>query len=173
MTRINVIQGKFGVSDDPEVVFATLLGSCVAACIRDPVAGVGGMNHFLLPGEEEEPYSLGANSYGVHLMELLINGLMRSGANRSRLEAKIFGGARMLSGLSDIGKKNVEFVHRFLEHEGIQLVGGNVGGNQGRRVQYWPHTGRARQGLVASDLRYDVPLSSRVNGPLAGEIELF
>src|SRR4051812_24075597 len=99
--RINIVQGEYKVSGDPGVVITTLLGSCVAACIRDPVAGVGGMNHFLLPGSEVGASKV-SESMGVHLMELLLNGLMREGAQRDRLEAKLFGGARMMSGLSDI-----------------------------------------------------------------------
>ena len=83
-------------------------------------------------------------------MELLVNALMRMGAQRSRLEAKVFGGARMMRGLSDIGKKNADFAIRFLEHEDIQIVGGDLGGERGRRLQYWPVSGRARQGYVAS-----------------------
>ena len=110
--RINVVQGEYSVSADPNVVFTTILGSCVAACIRDPVAGVGGMNHFLLPGNENGARSTEAERYGVHLMELLVNGLMKKGARRDRLEAKLFGGAKMMERLSDIGKLNASFAER-------------------------------------------------------------
>jgi chemotaxis protein CheD len=92
-----VIQGEFKVSDDPNVVLSTILGSCVAACMRDPVAGVGGMNHFLLPGQANGTGGE-ATRYGVHLMELLINGLLKKGARRERIEAKIIGGAKTISG---------------------------------------------------------------------------
>ncbi len=89
--RVHVIQGEWKVVSDPDVVLSTILGSCVAACMRDPVAGVGGMNHFLLPGSADALSSGGdATRYGVHLMELLINGLLKKGARRERLEAKIF-----------------------------------------------------------------------------------
>ncbi len=82
--RINIIQGEYKVSNDPNVVITTILGSCVAACIRDPAAGVGGMNHFLLPGSTEALAAGGdATRYGVHLMELLINGLLKQGARKS------------------------------------------------------------------------------------------
>jgi chemotaxis protein CheD len=146
---IYVVQGEYRVSADPGVVFSTILGSCVGACIRDPVAGVGGMNHFLLPGVETGDGSNESERAGVHLMELLVNGLMRQGAHRDRLEAKIFGGARMMRGLSDIGKKNADFAKRFLTHEGIRLLGGDIGGDRGRRVDFWPVTGRARQSYIA------------------------
>src|SRR5579863_1151685 len=143
--RIHIVQGEYRVSTDPDTVVSTLLGSCVAACIRDPVAGIGGMNHFLLPGEDVRSHNAEAERYGDYLMELLINGLMKQGANRDRLEAKLFGGARMMGGLSDIGKKNAEFAQGYLEHEGITVVGRDLGGNRGRRLQYWPVSGRARQ----------------------------
>jgi chemotaxis protein CheD len=169
--RINIIQGEFKVSDDPNVVLTTLLGSCVGACLRDPMAGVGGMNHFLLPGDEVgSPKE--SERLGVHLMELLLNGLMRQGAHRDRLEAKLFGGARMMSGLSDIGKKNAEFAKRFLAYEGIKIVGGDMGGVHGRRIQFWPVTGRALQSYIAKVVD---PPPSRVVAPRshAGEVDLF
>ena len=92
------------------LVLTTILGSCVAACIRDPVAGVGGMNHFLLPGSAEAMAGGGdATRYGVHLMELLINGLLKQGARRDRLEAKIFGGAKTIATFSNVGEQNAAF----------------------------------------------------------------
>jgi len=94
--RVRVIQGEYRVSDDPDVVLTTILGSCVAACLRDPHARVGGMNHFLLPGRADCPSAQEAERYGVHLMELLVNGLLQRGAKRQRLEAKLFGGARIV-----------------------------------------------------------------------------
>jgi chemotaxis protein CheD len=149
--RIHVIQGEFHVSTDPNAVLLTILGSCVAACIRDPAAGVGGMNHFLLPGAEAGSRSLEAERYGVHLMELLLNGLLKKGARRERLEAKLFGGARTVEGLSDIGARNASFAEKFLENEGINFIGGSLGGDSGRRVQFWPVSGRARQAMIAAD----------------------
>jgi chemotaxis protein CheD len=170
--RIHIVQGEYKVSKDPDVVVSTLLGSCVAACIRDPAAGVGGMNHFLLPGEDGRSYDQEAERYGDYLMELLINGLMKQGAHRDRLEAKLFGGARMMAGLSDIGKKNGEFAECYLKHEGIAVVGKDLGGERGRRLQYWPVSGRARQAYVASggiDEKPPKPLLTRN----VGDVELF
>ncbi len=146
--RVHVVQGEFHVTGDPDVMLTTILGSCVAACLRDPVARVGGMNHFLLPGNGEEAGSATGTDmvrYGVHAMELLVNGLLREGARRERLEAKLFGGARMLEGLTDIGTQNVEFAKYFLQRERIPFTGGSLQGDRGRRVQFWPASGRARQ----------------------------
>ena len=178
--RINLVQGEWKVSDDPNVVFTTILGSCVGACIRDPVRGVGGMNHFLLPGGSASGGDARASErMGVHLMELLLNGLMRQGAQRERLEAKIFGGARMMQGLSDIGAKNAEFARSFLKYEGIRMVGGDLGGERGRRLQFWPVSGRARQSYIASGVekanrasasRIPLPTPDRTG---AGDIDLF
>lgn len=142
--RLHIIQGEAKWGEGEGLVLTTLLGSCVAACMRDPVAGVGGMNHFLLPGGTEGTSSR-SESYGLYLMELLINGLLKKGARRERLEAKLFGGARTVEGLSDIGAKNAMFAKNFLRMEGITLLGGDLGGDKGRRIEYWPHTGRARQ----------------------------
>ena len=172
--RIHIVQGEYKVSDDPNVVVSTLLGSCVAACIRDPLAGVGGMNHFLLPGEDARSHSQEAERYGDYLMELLVNGLMKQGAHRDRLEAKLFGGARMMRGLSDIGKKNAEFAERYLKYEGIKVVGKDLGGQRGRRLQYWPVTGRARQSYVPESSGIDN--LEIVRAPASrgcGEVELF
>ena len=170
--RIHIVQGEYRVSDDPDVVVSTLLGSCVAACIRDPVAGVGGMNHFLLPGEDGRSHNHEAERYGDDLMELLINGLMKQGAQRDRLEAKLFGGARMMGGLSDIGKKNAEFAERYLQHESIRVVGKDLGGDRGRRLQFWPVSGRARQAYVAPGGIDETPIKLSVSRSV-GDVELF
>ncbi|MBV8473590.1 MAG: chemotaxis protein CheD [Hyphomicrobiales bacterium] len=172
--KIPIVQGEYRVSADPNVVVTTLLGSCVAACIRDPVAGVGGMNHFLLPGEESRNYGQDAERYGDYLMELLINGLMTQGAQRERLEAKLFGGARMMRGLSDIGRKNAEFAEKYLRHEGITVVGKDLGGERGRRLQYWPVSGRARQSYVAVGAGVEAVDVVRPQAPpRSGDVELF
>jgi chemotaxis protein CheD len=173
--RVHIIQGEFFVTDSKDMMVTTILGSCVAACIRDPLAGVGGINHFLLPGEKSGTKSTEAERMGVHLMELLVNGLLKSGARRDRLEAKIFGGARTVQARMDIGRHNVEFAERFLRDEGIMLIGGSTGGAHGRRIQYWPVSGRARQILLAGTPA--APPPAVVPAPAvdknAGELELF
>ncbi len=141
--HVQVTQGQTHVTGHPREVLTTVLGSCIAACLRDPVAQVGGMNHFLLAqgtGADHE-----ALRYGVNAMELLINGLLAKGARRERLEAKLFGGAAVVAGLSDVGAANIRFARRYLADEGIAFAGGDMGGIHPRRVQYWPLTGRARQ----------------------------
>jgi chemotaxis protein CheD len=172
--RIHLIQGEYRVVSDPGVVLATVLGSCVAACLRDPQAGVGGMNHFLLPGDSGGASNGDAERYGVHLMKLLVNGLLNVGARRERLEGKLFGGARMVEGLSDIGAKNAAFAKKFLLNEGIKLVADDLGGARGRRIEYYPVSGRARQILLERPVKNEVSsaraTSVRCQG---GDFELF
>ncbi|MET0407196.1 MAG: chemotaxis protein CheD [Hyphomicrobium sp.] len=173
--RVHIIQGEFFVTTDKSVMVTTILGSCVAACIRDPLAGVGGINHFLLPGELGRGKSNEAERMGVHLMEMLVNGLLKVGARRERLEAKLFGGASTVRSHSDIGKHNAEFAQRFLKAEGIAFVGGSTGGPKGRRIQYWPVLGRARQILLAGQTEIEPPvkLPAASIDANAGELELF
>ena len=172
--KVNIVQGEFVISDEPDVVLTTLLGSCVAACLRDPVTGIGGMNHFLLPGEAGSE----GLRYGVHAMELLMNGLLKRGARRERLEAKLFGGARLSDHLSDIGDQNASFAERFMREEDIRVVGGSLRGEHGRRIQFWPSTGRARQAIVThgesrvfATERLQKPTTQIVSD--AGSLELF
>lgn len=171
--RIHVMQGEFCVSDDPGVMLTTILGSCVAACMRDPEAHVGGMNHFLLPGTDDRSTSRAAESYGVHLMELLVNDLLHHGARRERLEAKLFGGSATMQGLCDIGALNSEFAERFLRYEGIAYGGGSLGGDRGRRIQFWPTSGRARQVALRKNESFTSPSASVPLRALGGEVELF
>jgi chemotaxis protein CheD len=172
--RIHLIQGEYKVSDDPEVVFTTLLGSCVAACMRDPIAKVGGINHFLLPGDMDRPIQSQTERYNVHLMELLINGLLQRGAQRHRLQAKLFGGAGTVESLTDIGARNVEFAERFIHTEKIELAGGSLRGSKGRRIEFWPVSGRARQYFLRSDETVAVSsMSILPQASLEGVVELF
>lgn len=172
--RIHVVQGEHRVGSSPDMLLTTILGSCVAACMRDPIARIGGMNHFLLPDGEGTHAGSASLHAGVHAMELLVNGLLREGARRDRLEAKLFGGARMIAGLSDIGARNAEFAETFLKREGISYGGGSLRGSQARRVQFWPASGRARQFIVE---RTDAVLEAE-RRPVAllaetGSLELF
>lgn len=172
-----ITQGESYVSAEDNEVLTTVLGSCVAACIRDPVRHIGGMNHFLLPDGESRDG--GAMRYGVFAMECLINGLLAQGAARERLEAKLFGGANVMASLSGVGWRNADFAERFLQQEGIRVVGGDLRGAAPRRIQYWPTTGRARQLAIATDVQQLVQqeLSEARNGCKAreeeSELELF
>ncbi|WP_299815767.1 chemotaxis protein CheD [uncultured Jannaschia sp.] len=145
---LNVAQGTHAVSTDPEAVITTVLGSCVAACLFDAGAGLGGMNHFLLP--ESTAHSSRNVIYGAQAMELLINDMMKKGAHKERMRAKLFGGARMVDGLSDIGAANAAFALQFLEDEGIPCIAASLGGKNARRLRFWPTTGRATQKCFAT-----------------------
>ena len=165
---VHVVQGDYAIADRDGIVMTAVLGSCVAACLRDPLAEVGGMNHFLLP--ETGLHASTGVLYGAQAMELLINALMKHGARKDRLEAKLFGGARMIAGLSDIGRSNGEFARRFLRDEGIPCVAESLGGIRARRIRYWPLTGRARQILLDSA----GTVAERLPVPqVANDLELF
>lgn len=178
MQRVTIIQGEYRVVAEPGVVISTLLGSCVAACLHDPVARVGGMNHFLLP--EPGPSGSGPQSrlgaveqqrYGVHAMELLINAMMQRGAARGRMRAHLYGGATIIAGLGQIGNRNAVFARDFMATEGIDIVRSDLGGVHARKVEFMPFEGRARSAGVA-----DVPAPvtpPRCTAPAGGEVELF
>ncbi len=169
---IHVIQGECRTSADPDVVLTTTLGSCIAACMHDPVARLGGMNHFLLPEEEGAEQSVSMR-YGAYAMELLVNGLMRAGARRDRLETKLFGGGHLSNSLTDIGEKNAAFAEQFLAREGLRLVGGSLRGRQARRIQFWPVSGRARQLALPIGLEAALHLQERRPARVHGSVELF
>lgn len=144
---VTVVQGDYAVSSDPDVVLSTVLGSCVAVCLFDLQAQVGGMNHFLLAGGGTTDSD--DLKYGVNAMELLINRLLRAGADRRMLQAKLFGGARMTVHARDIGQSNAVFALDFLAREGISCLSQSLGGDKARRVQFTPTTGAARQLQIA------------------------
>jgi len=169
--RIHVGQGDHHVTADPNVMLTTILGSCVAMCLRDPQSGVGGMNHFLLPEGAGAGTDAGRR-YGAYAMELLINDVMKAGARRDRLEAKLFGGGRMFDSLKDVGMANADFAERFLRDEGIPLVGGSLRGAGGRRLHYWPVSGRALQRAV-QDSHVPVQAPPRLPTTPMGAVELF
>ena len=144
----NVILGTFRVSSNPNEIITTVLGSCVAVCLYDLRAGIGGMNHFLLP--EGKSGDLEDVVFGLHAMELLINDMLKKGAEKRGLKAKLFGGASMIGGLSDIGERNVAFAREFLSDENFPVIGESVGGNCGRRIRFNPTTGSVMQKIVQS-----------------------
>lgn len=154
--RVYIAQGEHAVLQGADAVISTLLGSCVAVCLWDPVIGVGGMNHFLLP--DEGGFPSGMSGYGANAMELVVNGLIQHGAIRSRFRAKIFGGAEMVAGLSGIGKMNGAFATRYLERERIPCTSLSLGGTRARRVEFWPADGRARMKFLADTVPNTVTL---------------
>lgn len=141
VTVVNVHAGDCFVTDQEDEIAATVLGSCISACIRDPVAKVGGMNHFLLPGNTAEQDTM---RFGAFAMEKLINEILKRGGRRERLEVKLFGGGNVIASSALIGTKNIEFVHDYLSMEEIPIKGEDVGGNWPRKVRYWPVTGKAQ-----------------------------
>ncbi len=181
---VNVPPGAHEVSDAPDEVLSTLLGSCVAACIRDRATGVGGVNHFLLPGDgsRADPASAGADlRFGVNAMEMLINALIRRGARRDRLEAKVFGGANLSIGASAhaVGERNAAFVQRFLDREGIPIARSDLGGRRPRRVNYHPASGKAwviqiRDPRAAGVIEAESAYRSRIaDHPGQADLEIF
>ncbi|MFK5892283.1 MAG: chemoreceptor glutamine deamidase CheD, partial [Pseudomonadota bacterium] len=120
-----------------------------SACIRDTKSGIGGMNHFLLPEQNNkhnnttwaEAYESSETRYGDLAMEILINDIIKRGGERQYFEAKIFGGAQMFESSMEIGKRNIEFVSKYLKYESIRIASNDVGGRYGRKIYYIPQTG--------------------------------
>ena len=178
-----VHQGDCHVSAAEDVTFSTVLGSCISACVRDRVANVGGINHFLLAeqsGSAKDRYGASAR-YGAFAMEQLINKVLSQGSGKkSNLEIKVFGGGKINSALDDVGAKNIEFVRQFLSDEGYVASGEDLGGNFARRVLFKPHSGRAFIKRLDSDVgasvaREELAIAKRrvvVPAP-SDDIELF
>jgi chemotaxis protein CheD len=177
MRRLPIVQGEHKVVAEPGYMITTVLGSCVAVCLQDAVAKVGGMNHFLLaeptPGGITSPADM--QRYGIHAMELLINEMMRHGAVRERLRAHLYGGANVVAGLGDIGAKNAAFAREFVRMEGIGIGHCDLGGRHARKVEFLPYEGKARATLVAEPPPLAIAPAARRRRELvpAGDIELF
>lgn len=178
---VKLFSGDYYVSTDENDMLATILGSCVAACVRDPIAGIGGMNHFLLPGGEGDCLQQNgeATRYGTFAMESLINGILKAGGRKDRLEVKVFGGGNVIRNSACIGSKNAAFVRKFLKDEGLRIVSEDLEGDLPRRVHYFPATGqvllrklRRKEDLsiVEEETKYR---SSLLSKPVEGEIDLF
>lgn len=175
-----ILPGEYFVSGSG-MLLVTVLGSCVAACIRDTETGIGGMNHFMLPDDGGRERVSTSARYGTYAMEVLINHLLKSGARRNRLEAKVFGGGAVLASLSSshVGTRNAEFVLDYLGTEKIPVVAKDLLDSYPRKVYYFPDTGRAlvkklhrvhNDTLFSRERDYKDRLSG---GPVAGEVELF
>lgn len=185
MPAAKILPGEYYVTSSTELV-TTVLGSCVSACIRDRVFGIGGMNHFMLPISTDGKGWNGAHDvlstatrYGNFAMEHMINEILKHGGHKRHLEAKIFGGGRMMKALSDVGARNIEFVREYLSVEGIPLVSESVGDIFPRKVIYIPATGKVlvkrlkhlHNDTIAkreNDYRSEISIQ-----PVAGSIELF
>ncbi|WP_206064601.1 chemoreceptor glutamine deamidase CheD [Neptunomonas sp. XY-337] len=175
---VKIKPGEFYVTRSAEAI-TTVLGSCVAACVRDPVAGVGGMNHFILPDSDTGGALSESSRYGAYAMEQLINEVMKFGGVRERLEIKVTGGGNMMQGMSDIGALNAQFVTDYLRMEGFHIVSSDLGGDNPRNVAYLPMEGRMlvkklatlhNSKLLAAEGQYQQRIDT---GAVGGEVELF
>ena len=180
---VKLLPSEYFVTTE-DIMLVTVLGSCVAACVRDTVTGIGGMNHFMLPvdGESERERILSASMrYGAYAMEMLINELIKLGARRERLEAKVFGGGAVLAGMTtlNIGDRNANFVLRYLEMEQIRVTAQDLLGPHPRKVCFLPRTGRVMvkklgdrgdPAIVQREQAYAQRLRAR---EVRGSVELF
>jgi len=180
-----ILPGEYFVTRSDEII-TTVLGSCISACVRDPMLRIGGMNHFMLP----EDITHGSSSwhdpavglstrYGSFAMESLINDLMKLGAQRERLEVKLAGGGRVLASMTDVGARNIEFARHWLKLEGLTIAGEDVGDTHPRRVLYFPATGRVLMfrlrntdhgEVVSREKSYQSSLREK---PAGNDVELF
>ncbi|MDQ3206391.1 MAG: chemoreceptor glutamine deamidase CheD [Pseudomonadota bacterium] len=179
---IKLLPADYVVTGEP-VALVTLLGSCVAACIYDPAMALGGMNHFMLPdgGQAEGAGGDVSARYGMHAMELLINGLLKRGARRQRLLAKVFGGGNVLSGFytDPIGTRNARFVLEYLQAERIPILAQDLGDIHPRKVCFFAQTGRALVRRLPSTRDDEIVKVERAyygtlaRAPVSGSVELF
>jgi len=177
-----ILPGEFYVTQQEEMI-TTVLGSCVSACIRDPARGIGGMNHFMLPLNKDQHWDANdmfsnATRYGNYAMEHLINELLKYGARKNKLEIKVFGGARIINAMTDIGDSNCEFVRYFLDLESLPIQAQDLGGINPRKVLYFPKTGRVRvrklQHLHNDTIEQrEVSYLHEIEKPISGDVDLF
>jgi chemotaxis protein CheD len=180
-----ILPGEYYVTTQNEMV-TTVLGSCVSACIRDRVFGIGGMNHFMLPVDKTGEGWSGATDllssatrYGNYAMEHMINDILKNGGHRKNLEAKVFGGGQIIATMTDVGRKNIDFVLHYLEQEGLKITSQDLGDIYPRKVNYFPATGRVRvkklrhlhnDTIARREKDYQHELEVK---PVEGDIELF
>ncbi|MDH5632756.1 MAG: chemoreceptor glutamine deamidase CheD [Gammaproteobacteria bacterium] len=176
-----ITPGQFYVSTEGEQI-VTVLGSCVSACVRDPIFNIGGMNHFMLPSGENGNWGdsiNGSTRYGNFAMEQLVNTILQNGGSRENLEVKLVGGGKILNAMTDIGSKNIEFVREYVKMEGFRVVSEDLGDIYPRKVLYLPDTGKLLVKKLRSlhnttILEREASYSRDINvEPVSGEIELF
>ena len=177
-----ILPGEYFVTAR-DMLIVTVLGSCVAACIRDAGNGIGGMNHFMLPdgrADDGSPLSMSAR-YGTYAMEILINHITKLGARRAYLEAKVFGGGNVLAGLTvaNVGERNARFVMKFLDTERIRVVAQDLVDIYPRKVYYFPNSGKVmvkklRNTHNSTIFQREKDYGSRLDkAPVQGDVELF
>lgn len=180
-----ILPGEFYVTLEDEMI-TTVLGSCISACIRDKVFGIGGMNHFMLPETSEHRLQDGIQAvvgnsarYGNYAMEHLINTILEHGGKRKNLEVKVFGGGKIIPAMTGIGLNNIGFVLDYIDTEGLELLAQDLGDIYPRKVNYFPKTGKVRmkkikdlhnQTIVQTEARYRTEIK---DAPVQGEVELF
>jgi len=181
LKKINIHIGGVFSSREPAVI-RTVLGSCIAACLFDPIALVGGMNHFMLPSGEnaEDP-----TRFGVHAMEVLINQVMQLGGERRRLQAKIFGGAdvlRLQGNHIRVAERNRQFIQQFLEIEAIPILAQKIGGFDPLQVYFFTHTSKVMvrplrreqiERLLDQETQYRSKMEQQVTTLQTGDVTLF
>lgn len=180
-----ILPGEYYVTREDELV-TTVLGSCISACIRDKVLGIGGMNHFMLPETNSERLNAGSESvvgnatrYGNYAMEHLINDILANGGKRKNLEVKLFGGGKILPRMGDVGKRNIEFALEYVDTEALILTSQDLGDIYPRKVIYFPKTGKVKmkkvkdlhnETIVQRETKYRTTIKDE---PVVSEIELF
>jgi len=177
---VKILPGQYYAAGR-DMLIVTVLGSCVSACLWDPLKRIGGMNHFMLPGSAQAGPAADAARMGVYAMELLINRMLKLGAERGRLTAKVFGGASVLEGMDalNIGSQNSAFVIDFLREEGIAVSAQDLYDVCPRKVYFFPHTGKVLVKKLGA-LRHDTLerrerdyLAALKDAPAAGDVEIF
>ncbi|MDH5183016.1 MAG: chemoreceptor glutamine deamidase CheD [Gammaproteobacteria bacterium] len=181
MPTAKILPGEYYVTYHEEAI-VTVLGSCVSACVRDRKFNIGGMNHFMLPQQNkyvDNDVLADSNRYGNFAMENMINEILKNGGRRQNLEVKIFGGGKILASMTDIGHRNIQFVHEYIQEEALDLVAEDTGDIYPRKVMYFPYTGKVKvkrlrslhnNTIVEREMTYMHDIEDK---PVAGEIELF
>lgn len=175
---VKVLPGEWFVDDD-DVLVTTTLGSCIAVCLWDRERRLGGINHFMLPSLDEARADAASGRYGAHAMELLVNALLARGGVRSRLEAKVFGGAAVIPGMTslNVGERNTSFVLAYLQAERIPVVSQDVLDVHPRRLVFLPASGKAMvKRLAASSVAgvlHDEQLALQRAVAAGGSVQLF
>jgi chemotaxis protein CheD len=181
MPAAKILPGEYYVTRHDEVI-VTVLGSCISACIRDAKRNIGGMNHFMLPKQVNPNVSQlmdESTRYGNYAMEHMINDILKNGGKRENLEVKIFGGGKILATMTDIGMRNISFVHEYILAEGLKLLAEDTGDRFPRKVMYFPFDGKARvkrlkalhnNTVIEREITYMHNIEAK---PVEGEIELF
>lgn len=180
-----LLPGEFYVTKDNEMI-TTVLGSCISACIRDTVSGIGGMNHFMLPQTSHERLENKAEAivgtafrYGNFAMEHLINTILQHGGKRKNLEVKLFGGSKIIATLGDVGQRNISFVLDYIDTESLNLVAQDLADIYPRKVNFFPQTGRVRMKKIKDLHNETIAIREKIystnisNVAVEGSIELF